>query len=51
MSREDLKLIVKEKYSRIALQSDETSSCCSSSCCGPDTEYTFLNESYENRKV
>ncbi len=51
MRREDLKLIVKEKYASIALQSDDKKlSCCSPSCCGPDTEYTFMSESYENKE-
>jgi len=46
---ENLKLIVKKKYSEIALQSKEKteSSCCGveSSCCGVD--YTIFSESYE----
>lgn len=48
----DLKQIVKEKYSQIALQSktqNETSCCGSgSSCCG--TDYTIFSENYEKMK-
>jgi arsenite methyltransferase len=48
----DLKLIVKEKYSEIALQNktqNETSCCGSgSSCCG--TDYTIFSENYEKLK-
>ena len=51
MKDEQLKNLVKEKYSEIALQSkqqNETSCCGSSSCCGDD--YTIFSESYENLK-
>jgi SAM-dependent methyltransferase len=51
MNQEQLKNLVKEKYSEIALQSkqqNETSCCGSSSCCGDD--YTIFSESYENLK-
>lgn len=51
MTDEELKNIVKEKYGKIAGQSiGEGSSCCSSSCCGPETSYTVFSESYEKRK-
>jgi ubiquinone/menaquinone biosynthesis C-methylase UbiE len=51
MSEKDLKTIVKEKYSRIALQADsktDQSCCCApaSDCCGVD--FTVFSESYEN---
>lgn len=50
MKEKDIKTVVKEKYSQIAVQSDESEStgcCCgpSSSCCG--TGYTVFSESYE----
>jgi len=49
MKGSDLKSIVKEKYGKIALQSesDQPVSCCgpSSSCC--DTDYTIFSENYE----
>ena len=49
MKGSDLKKIVKEKYGKIALQSesDQPVSCCgpSSSCC--DTDYTIFSENYE----
>lgn len=48
----DIKEIVKEKYSEIALQSktQNETSCCGvgNSCCG--TDYTIFSESYENIK-
>jgi len=51
MKSEKLKQIVKEKYSKIAEQSDvNKSSCCSSSCCGPDAVYTVFSEDYETRE-
>jgi len=51
MDSEDLKKIVKEKYAKIAEQSNaEKSSCCGSSCCGPETSYTIFSESYESKK-
>jgi len=52
MKTEDLKLIVKEKYNEIALQTNNQNenSCCGtgSSCCGVD--YTIFSESYEKLK-
>jgi len=49
MENDNLKNLVKEKYSEIALQSKEQNetSCCGagSSCCGVD--YTIFSESYE----
>ena len=51
MKAEDLKLIVKEKYSKIAEESsNEKSSCCSSSCCGPEVDYTIFSENYESKE-
>ena len=51
MSKEELKLIVKEKYGRIAEQgSDENSSCCSSSCCGSDVDYSVFSEKYDKKE-
>jgi len=50
MKAEDLKLVVKEKYGKIAEQSNnEKSTCCSSSCCGPEVDYTVFSESYNNK--
>ena len=48
MKAEDLKLIVKEKYSEIVKSNDQSSSCygTSSSCCG--TDYTVFSENYQN---
>jgi arsenite methyltransferase len=51
MKAEDLKLIVKEKYGKIAGQSNnEKSSCCGPSCCGTDVNYTIFSENYETRE-
>jgi arsenite methyltransferase len=48
MEDEELKKIVREKYGKIAEQSgNEKASCCSSSCCGPEVDYTVFSESYE----
>ena len=46
-----LKNMVKEKYSEIALQSKETNetSCCGSSCCSTDN-YTIMSEDYTHLK-
>lgn len=53
-SEEELKQIVKEQYSQIALQSKEQneSSCCgsTSSCCGENTTYTIMADEYKNLK-
>jgi SAM-dependent methyltransferase len=52
MKTDDIKEIVKEKYSEIALQTkkENETSCCGigSSCCGVD--YTIFSESYEKLK-
>ncbi|MBE0675825.1 MAG: arsenite methyltransferase [Bacteroidales bacterium] len=50
MKESEKKLIVKEKYGKIAVQADSTGAgncCCgpASSCCG--TDYTVFSESYE----
>ena len=48
MKSEELKSIVKEKYGKIALQIDQDNSCCgSSSCCGPQMDYTVFSEDYK----
>jgi len=48
MKPEDLKLIVKEKYSEIALQSKEQneSSCCGATGCCSTVDYSIFSESY-----
>ena len=45
---EQLKEIVKQKYSGIALQDKETnqSSCCGSGCCSTEV-YNIMNEDYK----
>lgn len=47
-----LKKIVKEKYGKIANQSKEQnqSSCCGSSGCCEDVDYTIFSENYEKMK-
>jgi arsenite methyltransferase len=51
MNPEELKNVVKEKYGKIALEAgDNKSSCCSSSCCGPEVDYTVFSESYETKE-
>lgn len=51
MKAEDLKQIVKDKYGKIAEQADSgQSSCCSSSCCGPQVDYTVFSENYEEKE-
>lgn len=50
MKAEDLKLIVREKYGRIAGQDEQGSSCCGPSCCGPETGYTVFSDSYTGRE-
>ncbi len=48
MNSEDLKNLVKEKYGKIALQNNgEQTSCCSTSCCGPEVDYTVFSEDYK----
>lgn len=49
----ELKVLVKEKYGQIALQSkgqNESSCCGATSCCGPgdSMDYTIMSESYEH---
>jgi arsenite methyltransferase len=47
----EAKEIVKEKYGKIAVQSNtEQSSCCGSSCCGPHLNYTVFSENYESKE-
>ena len=48
MKAEDLKLLVKEKYSEIASQSrlQNQSSCCGSSCGCGDSTYTIFSDDY-----
>ena len=47
----DAKEIVKEKYGKIAEQSNtEQSSCCGPSCCGPEVDYTVFSENYESKE-
>ena len=51
MKPEELKSIVKEKYGKIALQTDKDNSCCgNSSCCGTGVDYTVFSESYEKQE-
>lgn len=51
MKAEDLKQIVKEKYGKIAEQNNSgQSSCCSSSCSGPQVDYTVFSENYESKE-
>ena len=51
MNAEELKQLVKEKYSKIAEQSEIKSSCCSTgSCCGPTVDYTVFSESYSEKE-
>ncbi len=53
-SDEELKQIVKDEYSKIALQSKELneSSCCgsTSSCCSDTTTFTIMADEYKNLK-
>ncbi len=48
MKNEELKNIVKEKYSEIALQSkhENETSCCGSGGCCSDVDYSIFSESY-----
>jgi arsenite methyltransferase len=53
-SEEELKEIVRNEYSKIALQSkdENESSCCgaTSACCGGDDTYSIMAEEYKNLK-
>ncbi len=47
----DAKEIVKEKYGKIAEQSNTVqSSCCGTSCCGQQVDYTVFSENYESKE-
>lgn len=48
MKAEELKLIVKEKYSEIVNSNDQSSSCCGTSSCCSGTDYTVFSESYKD---
>jgi ubiquinone/menaquinone biosynthesis C-methylase UbiE len=50
MKPEDLKLLVKEKYSEIALQSKEQneSSCCGATGCCSTVDYSIFSDSYSH---
>jgi ubiquinone/menaquinone biosynthesis C-methylase UbiE len=48
MKAEDLKSIVKEKYSEIVLSTDQSSSCCGTSSCSCGTDYAVFSENYQN---
>jgi arsenite methyltransferase len=50
MKAEDLKLVVKEKYSEIATQSklQNQSSCCGSGCGCGDSSYTIFSDDYSH---
>jgi len=51
MRGEELKQIVKDKYGKIAEQNTEESSCCcNTSCCGSGPDLTTFSDSYENRE-
>jgi ubiquinone/menaquinone biosynthesis C-methylase UbiE len=51
MKSDYLKKIVKEKYGKIAEKSNsEKSSCCSSSYCSPEMDYTVFSENYKNKE-
>ncbi len=50
---ENIKKIVQEKYSRIAVEADnqvDTGCCGGSSCCGSSMDYTVFSESYETQE-
>jgi ubiquinone/menaquinone biosynthesis C-methylase UbiE len=49
MKAEDLKLIVKQKYSEIAVQSktQNESSCCGATGCSSTVDYSVFSESYD----
>jgi len=45
---EELKKIVQEKYSEIALQNADGASCCGSGGCGKPEAYSLMNEDYSH---
>lgn len=47
MKNEDLKAVVKEKYSEIAKQQSETS-CCGSSACSGELEFSMIGDEYKD---
>lgn len=49
MDNKSIKDVVREKYSRIALQTENSESCCGCSCSDsePSVDYTVFSESYE----
>ncbi|HLN21869.1 MAG TPA: arsenite methyltransferase [Bacteroidales bacterium] len=49
MKTEDIKIIVREKYGKIAEQDTDTTGCCGSSCCGSDVDYSIFSENYEKK--
>jgi SAM-dependent methyltransferase len=51
-SMENIKQIVKEKYSEIAKQTKEQNapSCCGATSCGSIVDYTIFSEDYDNLK-
>jgi arsenite methyltransferase len=50
MRADELKQIVKDKYGKIAEQSNESNTCCcSSSCCEPEVDFTVFSENYQNK--
>lgn len=50
MKAEDIKLIVKEKYGKIAEKNTDTKGCCGSSCCGSNIDYSIFSESYDKKE-
>ncbi|HOW08161.1 MAG TPA: arsenite methyltransferase [Bacteroidales bacterium] len=51
MNADELKQIVKEKYSKIASDNSPDNSCCGgSSCCRPETVYTVFSEDYRSKE-
>ena len=47
----DAKELVKEKYGKIAEQSNgDRSSCCGTSCCGDGSDLSTFSDSYDNRE-
>ncbi len=51
MEKENLKILVKEKYGQIADQPDISVNCsCGKSCCGSGFDLITFNDSYENRE-